>query len=142
MTSKLTDDQFIQLMTQLANSWTTQNSQAALDCFTQDAIYMEPPNSQLYMGHEQLRPYFAALTPGTYMTFHNLCFNEATQVGMGEFSFGLLGKELADVGIAVVQIENGKIAHWREYHRKGPANFAEFIAHEGKEFEWHIGNYP
>lgn len=142
MSAEFSLDKFINLMTQLAKSWTSQNADAALSCFTKDAIYMEPPNIQLYLGHEQLRPYFAALEPGTYMTFHNLCFNESTQVGMGEYCFGMKDEAIADVGVVVVQIENGKIAHWREYQRKGPADFATFIAHEGKEFEWHIGNYP
>ena len=142
MSTKLTFPQFTQLMTTLAQSWTEQNTEAALGCFTGDAVYMEPPNIQLYLGHEQLRPYFAALAPGTTMTFHNLCFNEATQVGMGEYSFGMRSKETADVGVAVVQIQHGKIAHWREYQRKGPADFAAFTAHVGKAFEWHIGNYP
>ena len=142
MPDNLSFAQFNQLMTQLAESWTEQKTENALDCFSEYAVYMEPPDVQLYLGHEQLRPYFSALTPGTYMTFHNLCFNETTQMGMGEYSFGSSNSDTADVGVAVVQIEKGKITHWREYQRKGPANFAEFSTHEGKEFEWHIGNYP
>jgi hypothetical protein len=27
-------------------------------------------------------------------------------------------------------------------HRKGPADFAEFLAVGGKQWRWHIGNYP
>ena len=142
MSVNFTFAQFSRLMSQLADSWQSQNTEAALNCFTKDAVYMEPPNIQLYIGHEQLRPYFAALKPGTYLTLHNLCFNQTSQVGMAEYTFGMEGKELADVGVIVVQLEAGKIAKWREYQRKGPANFAKFTAHEGKAFEWHIGNYP
>jgi hypothetical protein len=133
---------FFQLMTRLAEAWSTQDTEAALACFCKDAIYMEPPDVQFYLGHQQLRPYFAALQPGIYMTFHNLCFNEATQIGMGEFTFGMSGKETADVGVVVVELQNGRIKKWREYPRKGPADFEQFRVHEGKEFEWHIGNYP
>jgi hypothetical protein len=133
---------FMQLMTRLAAAWSIQDTEAALSCFCDDAIYMEPPDVQLYMGHEQLRPYFAALRPGIYMTFHNLCFNEPTQTGMGEYTFGMSGKETADVGVIVVELQDGRIKKWREYQRKGPADFDQFSAHEGKEFEWHIGNYP
>lgn len=43
MPENLTIEQFNQLMSQLAESWQTQNTEAALDCFTKDAIYMEPP---------------------------------------------------------------------------------------------------
>lgn len=142
MSKKITHKKFVQLMTRLAEAWSTQNTENALECFSDSAIYMEPPNIQLYLGHEQLRPYFDALESGTNMVFHNLCFNETTQVGMGEYTFGMKGVEIADVGVVVIQVQNGKINHWREYQRKGAADFSQFIAHEGKEFEWHIGNYP
>lgn len=142
METVFTHAQFSQLMNRLAAAWSEQDTETALECFSKTAIYMEPPNIQLYRGHEQLRPYFAALEPGTYLTLHNLCFNESTQVGMAEYTFGIAGKDIADVGIIVVTLANGKIINWREYQQKGPADFNQFIAHEGKEFEWHIGNYP
>ncbi len=61
--------EFRDLMERLARGWSTQDTDLALSCFTPDAVYMEPPDVQLYVGHDQLRPYFAALTPGTYMRF-------------------------------------------------------------------------
>ena len=130
MTEKLTDEQFVQLMTDLANAWSTQDTEAAVACFRPDAIYMEPPDVQLYIGHDQLRPYFGALESGTYLKFHHLSFNGTTQVGMGEYTFGLEGKEVADVGVIVVEIWGGKINRWREYQRKGPADFQRFIDHD------------
>ena len=133
---------FEQLMHRLAAAWSAQDTDVAVACFTEDAVYMEPPDVQLYRGHEQLRPYFAALEPGTFMRFHNLWFDEASATGAGEYSFGLEGQEVADVGVVVVTIERGAIAQWREYQRKGPADFSTFIATEGKEWQWHIGNYP
>jgi len=142
MPDQTTQNEYKNLMLKLAEAWTTQNTDLGLDCFCEGAIYMEPPDIQLFMGHEQLRPYFDALDTGMYMKFHNLCINETMQMGMGEYTFGMAGKETADVGVVVVQIENGKISHWREYQRKGPADFSRFTSHEGKDFEWHIGNYP
>jgi ketosteroid isomerase-like protein len=135
-------DDFNELMQRLAEAWSAHDTEAALACFAFDAIYMEPPDIQLYQGHEQLRPYFGALAEGTIMVFHNLWFDEQSQVGAGEYSFGLKGSENADHGVVVVEIREGRIAIWREYQQKGPADFRGFLSTEGKSWRWHIGNYP
>jgi ketosteroid isomerase-like protein len=140
--SHLNTQEFSTLMEKLALGWSQQDTDSALDCFTQDALYIEPPDIQIYRGHEQLRPYFAALKPGTFMRFQNLWFDESKQVGAGEYSFGMKDDATADHGVVVVEIREGKIAFWREYQRKGPSAFSEFIAAEGKTWQWHIGNYP
>jgi hypothetical protein len=44
--------------------------------------------------------------------------------------------------LIVVEIREGRIAAWREYQRKGPGDFGDFIAHDDKDWQWHIGNYP
>src|SRR3972149_2783323 len=136
--SRLNVQEFYALMEQLARAWSQQDTDSALACFSQDAVYLEPPDIQFYQGHEQLRPYFAALKPGAFMHFHNLWFDETKQVGAGEYSFGMTGKATADHGIAVVALRSGKIAVWREYQRKGPSGFQDFIGTEGKTWQWHI----
>lgn len=138
----LTTEEFRNLMQRLAHAWSVQDTEAGLACFTPDAIYTEPPDIQFYVGHDQLRPYFAALKPGTFMQFHHLWFDVEQQTGAGEYSFGMVGRPTADHGIAVVQLCNGRIAVWREYQRKGPSAFDAFITTEGKTWQWHIGNYP
>jgi hypothetical protein len=74
---------FREMMNRLADGWSQQKTDQALACFNEDAIYMEPPDSQFYKGHSQLRPYFSALKPGTFMRFHNLWFDEVRQIGAG-----------------------------------------------------------
>ena len=138
----MTTAEFKTLMERLASAWGTQNTEQGLSCFTHDAIYIEPPDVQYYRGHEQLRPYFAALKPGTFLRFHHLWFDEDTQTGAGEFSFGELSDARVDHGIVVAEISDGRIAFWREYLRKGPAEFEHFISIDGKAWQWHIGNYP
>ena len=138
----MTAAEFRELLERLAHAWTTQDTELGLECFAENASYTEPPDLQLYVGHEQLRPYFAALTPGTLMQFHTVAFDEQAQRGFGEYSFGHERSERADHGVAVVEIAEGRIAVWREYQRKGPAASPEFTAIEGKSWEWHIGNYP
>ncbi len=129
-------------MERLADAWSSQDTELALSCFSDDAVYMEPPDVQLYVGHAELRPYFAALSPETFMRFHTLGFDEVAQTGAGEFSFGSGAEKLADHGVAVVEIDGERIRFWREYQRKGPASFSDFLAREGKQWQWHIGNYP
>jgi hypothetical protein len=129
-------------MEQLAHAWTQQDTELALACFTPDAVYIEPPDIQHYQGHEQLRPYFVALTPGMFMHFHHLWFDVLNQMGAGEYSFGMTGKVTADHGVVVTELRDGRIAFWREYRRQGPSAFSDFIATAGKTWQWHIGNYP
>jgi hypothetical protein len=138
----MTVAEFRELMEQLARAWSTQDTDLGLSCFTEDALYTEPPDIQLYRGHEQLRSYFDALTPETFMRFHTVGFDEEAQRGLGEFSFGSEGSETANHGVAVVDVVDGRIAAWREYQQRGPFAFADFTAVEGKEWQWHIGNYP
>lgn len=140
--TRLNTQEFQTLMERLARAWSQQDTETALACFTLDAVYIEPPDIQFYTGHEQLRPYFAALQPGTFMHFHNLWFDEPDQAGAGEFSFGISGQATADHGIIVVELRDGQIAFWREYQRQGPSAFKDFIAITGKTWQWHIENYP
>jgi hypothetical protein len=138
----VTVETFRELMERLAHAWSTQDTELGLSCFTDDAVYTEPPDIQIYVGHDQLRPYFAALTPGTFMRFHTVAFDEDSARGFGEYSFGHERSPTADHGVAVVEVRGDRIATWREYQRKGPAAFDEFVASEGKTWQWHIGNYP
>lgn len=142
MTQKFNHQQFTDLMGHLADAWGEQDTEAAVACFTLDAVYMQPPDVQFYTGHEQFRAYFGALKPGTYLRYQNLWFDESKQVGCVEFSFGGEGKPTADHGTIIVELRDGLIAHWREYVQKGAADFGEFTASNGKDWQWHIGNYP
>lgn len=139
--NKLNEAEFKALMNQVAIGWSTQNTTLALSSFDVDAIYMEPPNIQYYQGHEQLRPYFDELTEAYKMKFHRLWFDTQTQTGAGEYTFSY-EKDSADTGTVVVELKNGKIIFWREYQRKGPADFKDYLRIDNKEWEWHIGNYP
>lgn len=133
--------EFKTLMNNVAQGWSTLDTDLALSSFDEDAIYMEPPNVQYFRGHDQLRPYFDELEEHHQMVFHQLWFDETTQTGAGEFTFSY-GEATASVGIAIVELKNGKISFWREYFREGPTDFTDFLRIEGKEWEWHIGNYP
>lgn len=138
----MTGDEFRLLLQRLANAWEALDADAATACFTPDAIYMQPPDEQLFVGHDQLRAYFDPLDPGTYLRLDNVWFDEATQRGACEFTFGVADQEPADHGVAVVDVAEGVIRAWREYLVKGPSDQERFVAMEGKDWRWHTGNYP
>jgi hypothetical protein len=133
---------FAELMRKLARAWEARDTRAAVECFTHDAVYVEPPDLQFYTGHQQLHAYFDALTEGTFMRLHNLWFDEEAQIGAAEYSFGTAGAAQADHGVVVVELRERRIAFWREYQRKGSNSFADFIAVQGKQWRWSIENYP
>jgi len=126
---KITTSDFEQLMQTVANGWKEGNARKAADCFSEDAIYIEPPDKQLYHGRAELYDFFGG-DAGTdlpmKMTWHHLAFNEEEQLGFGEYTFQLRGRYH---GIVVVKIEFGLIKHWREYQYRTDLNWEEFTSH-------------
>ncbi|MEO5950882.1 MAG: hypothetical protein ABIQ44_00260, partial [Chloroflexia bacterium] len=109
-------------------TWADNDTPMSLAHFTEDAVYIEPPDLQRYKGHIELRLFFNDLEVGSMMKWHNLWFDEAAQRGAGEYSFSLGGWEnKANHGVAVVEMRDGKIAVWREYQRRGVASFESFV---------------
>ena len=134
---------FRRLVEQVAMGWETGDVERALAAFTPDAVYMEPPDIQLFVGHDQLRPYFAAVRPGTLMRLAHVSFDEASQTGAAEYTFAAGPDDPnADHGVAVVDVRDGRIARWREYQVKGPADRERFLATDGKDWTWTIETYP
>jgi len=66
--------EFEALLRSLARAWSEQNTPAALACYTPDALYMQPPDRQLYRGRDDLRVLFDGLRVGTQTQFHNIAF--------------------------------------------------------------------
>lgn len=126
---RLTFKDFEQLMQTVAQGWNEGNAHKAADCFSEDAIYVEPPDKQLYHGRAELYEFFGG-DSGTdlpmKMTWHHLAFSEEEQIGFGEYTFQLNNRYH---GIVVVKLESGLIKHWREYQYRSELNWEEFIAH-------------
>lgn len=118
---------FEQLLQQVANGWSEGDAAQAADCFTDEAVYMEPPDKQLFIGREQLFNYFGGDTGRSkpmQMYWHNIMFNEDTQTGAGEFTFVM---DNQTHGVAVISVQDNKIASWREYLWTGDLSFEEFL---------------
>lgn len=122
----MTETEFEELMQTIADGWNKGDARKAADCFGEYAVYVEPPDKQLYRGREELYEFFGS-DHGTdipmKITWHHLAFNEAEQIGFGEYSFEMHGRYH---GIVVVKIEKGLIKHWREYQYPTELAWNEF----------------
>ncbi len=116
-------------MQTIADGWNEGNAPQAADCFSEDAIYVEPPEKQLYHGRSELYEYFGG-DHGTdipmKMTWHHLAFNEKEQIGFGEYTFEMHGRYH---GIVIVKIKAGLISQWREYQYPTVLNWEEFTSY-------------
>lgn len=123
----ITSTKFQTLMQTVADGWSEGNAGKAADCFSEDAIYTEPPDKQLYKGREALFKFFGGnegRKSQMKMTWHHLMFDEQKQIGAGEFTFEYVGKVH---GMVIVKITNGKISNWREYWYESNLDWESFI---------------
>jgi hypothetical protein len=123
----ITAGNFEMLMQTVAEGWSEGNARKAADCFTEDAIYTEPPDKQLYKGKAALFKFFGGnegRKSQMKMKWHHLMFDEQKQIGAGEFTFEYGGKVH---GMVIVKITNGKISNWREYWYESNLDWEKFI---------------
>ena len=126
---KLTTKEFERLMQTVSDGWNEGNARKAADCFLDNAVYLEPPNKQIYHGRQELYEFFGG-DKGTHipmkMTWHHLAFNEDEQVGFGEYTFEMHGRYH---GIVVLKVESGLIKQWREYQYQTQLDWTEFTSY-------------
>jgi len=123
----LTTAQFRGLLASVAAGWNAGDARKAADLFTEDALYLEPPDKQFYSGRSALYEFFGGASkpePAMKMTWHHLAFDEESQIGFGEYTFQMNARYH---GIVVVRIRNGKIGNWREYQYPSKLEWKEFV---------------
>jgi ketosteroid isomerase-like protein len=124
----LTSAQFRELMETVSAGWNAGDARKAADGFTEDALYLEPPDKQFYAGRPALYEFFGGATkpePPMKMAWHHLAFDEAAQVGFGEYTFQMNRRYH---GVVVVKIRGGKISNWREYQYESKLDWKAFVA--------------
>ena len=125
---KISTDEFERLMQTIAAGWNEGNARKAADCFSEDAIYVEPPDKQLYLGRAELHEFFGGDSGPDLpmkMAWHHLALNEKDQIGLGEYTFEMHRRYH---GMVVVYVESGLIKHWREYQYPSGLNWEEFTS--------------
>ena len=111
----------------VAAGWNSNRAESAASCFTEAAVYLEPPDRQLYRGRPALREFFAAsIVPprSDRMRWHAMAFDSVRQVGFGEYTYR--GRQNYH-GIVVVHLEGGLIRSWREYQYGSPLSWEAFV---------------
>jgi ketosteroid isomerase-like protein len=119
---------FRSLMETVSAGWNAGDARKAADCFTADALYLEPPDKQFYAGRPALYEFFGGgkkPEPPMKMTWHHLAFDEASQVGFGEYTFQMNRRYH---GIVVVKIRDRRISNWREYQYESKLDWNDFVA--------------
>lgn len=120
--------EFSQLMQTVADGWDENNARKAADCFTENAVYTEPPDKQLYEGRETLFKFFGGdegHQGQMKMRWHHLAFDEKSQIGFGEYTFRY--EDYQTHGVAIVKVSNGRISNWREYQYKSDLEWERFV---------------
>ncbi len=122
------DAAFRKVMEELADAWNRGDARAAANCFTEDAVYSEPPDRQLFHGRDALFEFFGGddgRAGAMQMEWHNLAYNPETAVGFGEFSF-TYGS--TSHGIVAVKLRDAKIANWREIFYDSELSWDAFVS--------------
>jgi len=120
------EQEFTHIMRAVSDAWNKGNARKAADCFAEDAVYMEPPDRQVYVGRAAIYDFFGGPKkpePPMHMTWHHLAFNEREQMGFGEFTFQLNHRYH---GIVTVEIRRQKISKWREYEYQSTDDWETF----------------
>jgi ketosteroid isomerase-like protein len=115
-------DDFVRLMETIAERWIAGDTRRALELFTEDAVYMEPPDEQRYEGLGELFEFFGGDDPPPMqLRWHHLVVDG--DVGVAEYTFR--GNRQYH-GIAIVHLRDGKISHWREYQVESTLDWEDF----------------
>jgi ketosteroid isomerase-like protein len=131
----ITTQQFKSAVYTLSQGWNEGNARMAANVFAENAVYEEPPKKQFYKGKQQIFEFFGGdkgFDLPMKMKWHNLSFNEATQVGFGEYTFAMNNQYH---GIVVMQFRKGKITHWREYQYSSAIEWKAFAGESRFETE-------
>jgi len=122
----ITPQEFIDLLQRLADSWNQGNAEQAASCFTEDALYTEPPDKQIYAGRDALFQFFGGPNGRAgemNMVWHHILFDEDEQIGAGEFTF-TYGDTVH--GVTMIKVRDGLISNWREYWYASELPWNEF----------------
>ena len=123
--SGITRADFQRLLATIAEGWNTGDARKAADCFTEDAVYTEPPDRQEYIGRDALYEFFGGSAPPPMsLSWHHTAFDKDRQIGFGEYTFQ--GNNRYH-GVVVIRIRDGKVSNWREYQYRSDLDRDEFV---------------
>lgn len=117
---------FRQLLETIAAAWNEGDTATALACFTDDARYTEPPDTQHHEGRQALFEFFGGDDPPPmWMAWHTILFDRDQQMGAAEYTFK--GTNTYH-GVVVIRLRDDLIANWREYQVRSDLDWQAFTA--------------
>ena len=117
---------FRQLLETIAGAWNEGDTATALACFTDDARYTEPPDTQHYEGRQELFEFFGGDDPPPMrMAWHTILFDRDEQMGAAEYTYS--GTNTYH-GVVVIRLRDDLIANWREYQVRSDLDWNAFTA--------------
>jgi hypothetical protein len=122
----VSDMQFRALLDTVARGWNGGDADLSASCFAEAAVYLEPPDRQLYRGRTALRQFFAdSIQPARpdRMRWHVIAFDASRQIGIAEYTYR--GRRNYH-GAAVVRLDGGLIGSWREYQYGSELSWEDF----------------
>jgi hypothetical protein len=111
----------------VASGWNSARADLAAGCFTEGAVYLEPPDRQVYRGRPAIRGFFEASAQQPQpdrMRWHAVAFDPVRQIGFGEYTYR--GRQNYH-GIVVVRLHEGLIHRWREYQYGSALSWEDFV---------------
>jgi len=126
--SQIDKIEFKSILMSVSNGWKSNDARLAANAFTLDAVYIEPPNQQLYQGRQEIFEFFGGESGRKNpmnMTWHHILFDQQNQIGTAEYTFEYKGR--LSHGIVIIQISEGKIRRWREYQYRSHSQWDVFI---------------
>ncbi|MER2264316.1 nuclear transport factor 2 family protein [Methylobacterium oxalidis] len=120
---------FCELLDRVARGWNTGDAALAASAFTEDAVYVEPPDRQRYVGRDALFRFFGGGSPKPKrmsMIWHGAAFDAAGRSGFGEYTFALPDDGFQVHGVAAIGVRAALIATWREYQTPSALAFPAF----------------
>ena len=119
--------QFQTLVSRLARAWNKQEAIGVATCFSTHAIFSNVTQGHLYTGREAIHQHIEQTLSGSevHMVWHHLLFDEASQIGSGEYSIAIGSQHRH--GIAMIKVVDGKITHWRAYETASDQGWQQFV---------------
>jgi uncharacterized protein (TIGR02246 family) len=124
----MNEREFRRLLQTVSDGWNAGDARSAAECFAEDAVYVEPPDRQRYVGRKALFDFFGggqAEPRSMSMAWHHIAYDSDEQLGFGEYTFTVPDRFTAH-GVAVVAVRHGLIASWREYQYRSEQTFKRF----------------
>jgi hypothetical protein len=134
---KISNEGFRSVMETIAEGWNHGDAKLAASCFAEDAIYLGPP-SPARRGRQALYEFFGGSRgreDPMHMTWHNLVFDPAQQVGVGEYTFRY---RTQTHGLVIVRISNGLIRNWQNMRSNQTCHGASSLQTTNFEIFWSL----